>query len=170
MAIVVEGFDNTGKSTLARYFQLDIKHPGPRPKTPYEEATCLQLQLLQAGLPVVLDRITSISTACYGDRMEDTLLARYRQAMTRMPRCIVVYCRPPLGKILDFSTHESKDYDTSEQEAWLKSNAVAIVGRYDRLMSTIPHVTHDWTNPNWALINKAKLALYDYNDWRDLVK
>lgn len=170
MAIIVEGMDNAGKSTLARSFGLRVVHPGPRPETQGEEAMCLDYQLETCGLNRVMDRVTSISTPCYTGNFA-SLYTEYLDAMLSQPHCVLVYCRPPMDIIKDFSHHSAKSYDDEAKIKWLQDNAEIIVARYDLYMSRFPHLKYDYTNPDQTLLGLAKKAqtnLEAWNRWRSL--
>lgn len=165
MAIIVEGFDNSGKSTLARSFDLEVLHPGPRPRNFPEEVTCLNRQLDQARLPVVLDRVTCISTPSYTGKSFDG----YRHWLDRMlstHHCILIYCRPPLEVIKNFSRHVAKGYDEEKQIRWLIEHAEEVVHRYDMLMAVTPHMKYDYTKPDLALCQAAFDAQFTLGAWK----
>ena len=172
MAIIVEGFDNAGKSTLARSFGLEIVHPGPRPATQLEESFCLSGQALDCSRRIVMDRVTSISTPCYSGHFKSI----YRQcldAMLNQPRCVLIYCRPPLEVIKDFSNHIAKSYDDETKIKWLHDNAEAIVSRYDLYMSVFPHVKYDYTRPDEGLRQmalQAQSSVEAWNTWKSLTQ
>lgn len=166
MAIIVEGFDNSGKSTLAESFGLEVIHPGLAPKGRYEESKCLEVQAKQARLPVVLDRVTCISTQVYGGRLFDPYLKSYLTDMLTTHHCVLIYCRPDLDRILDFSRHQSKGYDKPSQVDWLKKNAVRLVAQYDQLMSGIPHIKYDWADPDMSKVQLAYDAQFTIGAWR----
>lgn len=164
MAIIVEGFDNSGKSTLAASFGFDVIHPGPRPKTLMEEASYMEAQAKQARLPVVLDRVTCISTPCYSGKIEQ----RHHDALQELVKtqsCVIVYCRPPIEIIKDFSRHVVKGYDELKQLEWLLANAEEIVHRYDMLMATVPHMLYDYTNPDNNVVQSAYSAQLTRGAW-----
>lgn len=164
MAIIVEGFDNSGKSTLAASFGLEIVHPGPRPKNAVEESDCFHAQYAQAAKPVVLDRVTCISTPCYTGRASQKY-AHWLQKMLETPHCVLIYCRPPLRLIKDFSGHRAKGYDTPEKIKWLQNNCDEIVGRYDRWMGMVPHLTYDYTGHDLDL-DLIKQSQYNFGAWK----
>lgn len=170
MAIVVEGFDNSGKSTLAKQFGLDILHPGPRPKNSAELTACLEAQLPQARLPVVLDRITAISNIMYDPRSlhlcNPAFYWDYLSQMIATPGFVIIYCRPPIEKIADFSTHEIKSYDDQKRIDWLSQNYKYIVERYDGWMSSLPHMVYDYTQPDPNVIEAAFNMQFTPGLWR----
>jgi hypothetical protein len=170
MAIILEGFDNSGKSTLASKLGFEILHPGPRPKDWVEEHDCLMTQKIRAHLRLVMDRVTCISTPCYTG--EDW--PRFKVWASKMidtPHCVVVYCRPPLEVIKDFDKHVVKTYDEANQVKWLKDNADRIVDNYDTMMQGIPHMRYDYTNPDESVVElamAAQMSVEDWNLWRAL--
>lgn len=165
MAIIVEGYDNSGKSTLAASFGLDVAHPGPRPKSFAEELKCLEEQLRECRLPTVMDRVTAISTPAYTGRYED----RYREYLLKMldtKHCVLIYCRPPIEVIKNFSRHIAKGYDDLKQLEWLERNADLVVGRYDAMMHTVPHMVYDYTKPDPQVVQAAYDAQFTIGAWK----
>ena len=164
MAIIVEGFDNSGKSTLASSFGLPIFHPGPRPKSSLEEYQCLTTQMDRARDPVVLDRVTSISTPCYTGQ-NWSVSHDWAKRMIGQQSCVVIYCRPPIEKIVDFSRHVAKDYDEAKHVQWLIDNAEGIVANYDLYMAQLPHLKYDYTNPDRRVVQLAYDAQISAKGW-----
>lgn len=166
MAIIVEGFDNSGKSTLAASFGLEVVHPGPRPKSAADVKTCLIHQLRQARLPVVMDRVTAISHPCYAFRQPDQIESDYLKAMLETHHCVLVYCRPPIEVVMDFSKHVAKSYDDERKIRWLREHAARIVKTYDSLMARLPHMKYDYTNPDQNVTTEAFQAQFVLGDWK----
>lgn len=159
--IVLEGADNSGKTTLAsRFSGLPVYTAGPAPKDSESEDKCLIEQMNRAGKVCVQDRLTCISQQVYADRMFDTKLGSYLVDMLKMPKVIVVYCRPPDRVLMDLSTHSIKSYDTEEHLKKILDNQHRFIERYDSLMSTIPHLLYDWTDPetnvDWVIDQLVK--------------
>ena len=145
MAIILEGFDNSGKSSLASKLGLEVVHPGPRPKTDAEELKCLEQQaamLYRRG--IVMDRCTAISQACYSGTQHLTYHDWVVKALTRAP-VVIVYCRPPIEVMMDFSTHQVKSYDDEKFIKYLQDNGLDIIARYDAFMARYPHIKYDYT-------------------------
>lgn len=165
MAIILEGFDNSGKSTLAASFGLDVVHPGPRPSSLKEENSCLSIQRRRCRQPIVMDRITAISTPCYTGNFDSRYIEAV-EAMLYTPQCVMIYCRPPLENIVDFSNHVIKSYDDDNKLTWLKANSHIIVARYDEYMRRFPHMVYDYTNPDQSVIDLAKDATLNIEGWR----
>lgn len=158
--IILEGFDNSGKSTLAQKLGLPVKHAGGPPKDFRQLTTNLEEQLEYCGKPVVLDRVTCISDQVYGNKMFDLHLQAYLKQMLKCKSSVLVYCRPPIEAILNFTDHQVKDHDTAEHLEDIKTNAIRYIDRYDQLMSTIDHIKFDYTKDadNQAFINGLILS------------
>jgi hypothetical protein len=167
MAIIIEGFDNSGKSTLAESFGLEVLHPGPRPESVVAEMACIQHQLANASKPVVMDRVTCISSPAYaGNRPFHRLYKRHALQLVATPHCVIIYCRPPIETILDFSTHKAKAYDTRDSEMTLRRKARSIVGNYDGIMMHVPHLRYDYTNPDRKVVQLAYDAQHSLEAWK----
>ena len=165
MAIILEGFDNSGKSTLAASFGLDVIHPGPRPKNFFEERRYLETQQDRANKAIVMDRVTSVSTPMYSGKAMEQYVP-YFQQLIRTTYCVVIYCRPSLQTIMDFRTHDLKPYDTEEKMKWLQKHGPKVVRRYDDLMATVPVLMYDWENPNRVGIQMAYDAQFSVGAWQ----
>lgn len=170
MAIIVEGMDNSGKSTLAASFGLEVVHPGPRPRSNSETMRCLSDQLKSARLPIVMDRVTAVSSQVYGGEHNTLLCRPFLEEMVETQGCVVIYCRPPIEVIMDFSRHTVAGHDDKKQIEWMMQNAIRLVSRYDKLMATIPHLKYDYTNPNEEVADAASQALFTVGGWRQWQK
>lgn len=116
--IVVEGMDNTGKTTLvnklAEEFDLKVvKSPGPVDQGLENSLKWMQETLENKDLQVIYDRYPLISERIYGPiiRKKD-ILAPYwdklvRKFLLREP--LLIYCRPPIKDILNFGEREQME-------------------------------------------------------------
>lgn len=145
MAIILEGFDGSGKSTLAAKLGLPILHAGGPPKDAVQLQMNLSEQLENCIHPVILDRVSCISHQVYGGHLFEDRLMMYLHAMLKTPKVVLVYCRPPLEILVDFSNHEVKDHDTPEHLADIEANKLVYINRYDLLMANVTHVKYDFT-------------------------
>lgn len=174
MAIIIEGFDNSGKSTLAHQLGLPILHPGPRPKNADEEAMCLQTQLASAGQPVIMDRVTAISQPAYAQaRPFQKKYKGHAMRLLNTPHCVLIYCRPPMALILDFSTHEAKEYDSEISIMRLRRDARRVVANYDSIMASIPCFRYDYTKPDASMLElalEAQHSMEAWNQWNSRTK
>lgn len=165
--IIVEGMDNTGKSTLAKLFGLDVVHPGPAPRSYEHGIQCLDSQLQLCNKPIVMDRVTCISDPIYRDRGLQKLYEQYRLQMLKTVHCVVVYCRPPDNVVLNNSTHKPKSYDTPKHLEDLKKNGARYLRLYDAAMRHIPHVKYDYTRDNSAqLVEDLLCTQFIIGEWK----
>ena len=157
--IIVEGADNSGKTTFAKKlaFMLSeeslipyISSGGP-PKTNLQMVQNLSLQLLSAKEAQVRDRVTCISDPIYSGKMNESLYHYFQNAFVEL-KVPVIYCRPPDEVLLDIANHPVKDHETIEHVKWVIENQPMLIKRYDQLMRGIPHITYDWTRDDFSLI------------------
>jgi len=170
MAIILEGMDNSGKSTLAKNFGLEIVHPGPRPKTWGEEQTCLESQLRECRNPIVMDRVTCISSQVYSRRLFDPEYMDYLDRMVHTKGCVIIYCRPPRNIILRMNNHEVKPYDTTEDLANIKLNGNYFIDSYDKLFKSIPHLVYNYTRPDDSVVQQAIDMVFNLGAWKKWIQ
>lgn len=159
--IIVEGCDNTGKSTLVAKLAEDLKllviNNKRRPKD-YTEASNYLHQVMTSfpGIPTILDRLCTISEPVYGPICRNTHI--YSQAQLRgdldfllRHNPTIIYCRPPVATILGFG-------DRPQMEG-VKDNARSIIGAYDLTIDQLAlqgfRVVHwDYTNYDYKWIKQ----------------
>lgn len=166
MAIVLEGMDNSGKSTLAERFGLDILHPGPRPRTWDEEVRCMEEQLKTARLPVVMDRITCVSSQVYKGKLFDKEYTKYLNLMINTHNCVFIYCRPPQKVVLDMRRHNPKSYDTPQHLADIEKNAKLYLDSYDKVFARVPHLMYNYYAPDESVIQTALDLVFNIGAWK----
>lgn len=166
MAIILEGFDNCGKSTLATKLGFEIVHPGPAPKSWAEEEACMEEQLMNARLPVVYDRVTCISSQVYRNRVGDRVYLDYLNQMLMTPQCILIYCRPPDDVILNFDNHNVKAHDTLDHLKRIKDGAKHFLKSYDNVVRNVPHLVYNYTKPDDSVIQTATDCLMFNSEWK----
>lgn len=133
--VVVEGMDNTGKTTLGKalsdYFSvLLIRSLGHQKNLVIWVDWILEqlrAQQYEAGRPgVIYDRWPTISESVYGPELRGTYafqnLTWLDEAFWRL-NPVVIYCRPPKAKILQFGKRE--------QMTGVKKNAAELIRHYD---------------------------------------
>lgn len=151
--IILEGCDNSGKSTLAAQLSRALSVPVRHSIRPAPKATALQcLEHSSRQLRpqrAILDRIYAISENVYGpvvrpnahglgDKASEALLDLYQRPY------LIIYCRPPLETILKNGGRE--------QMAGVLDHHRALVERYDRVMEDVIRfsccrvIQYDWTN------------------------
>jgi hypothetical protein len=146
--IILEGMDNSGKSTLGKLIGLPIVNPGGKPKDEAQENLMMSEQLMLAllGSDVVQDRVTCISQQVYRGRVGDARYGGFAERMLCGYKVFLIYCRPPTDVIMDFSGHVIKDYEDPADVDRVMRSAHHLITSYDKLMSKLPHIRYDYTN------------------------
>ena len=149
MAIIIEGPDNAGKTTLCNLLgtslHMPIFHAGGPPST---NDTALRLCREQTDFlhnNTILDRITPISRQVYNNRYNDPEMVDHLKVMLKVPMCTLIYCRPPNERLMDMKNHEIKKHDTADHMANILEHHHNFIELYDRLMAGIPHIEYDWS-------------------------
>jgi hypothetical protein len=170
--IILEGPDNSGKSTLAKLFKMRgfaVVHPGGAPSSPQQEEDMMLAQANNAALQIVHDRVTCISNPIYnlyrGDSKPDMRYGYWLSETLAKPGCVLVYCRPPIENMLNFATHEAKAHDSAEHLKMIESNAINLIKSYDLMMSFVPHIQYDYTNAESFDIDVVERLCVDLNFW-----
>jgi hypothetical protein len=140
MLIVVEGMDNTGKSTLAQHiaekFKIVLMANKQRPRSVSEAIRYTSIvRTVSSIFPVIVDRWAPISEPVYGPILRGENLAEGISDEADL----IIYCRPPIEVIMN--------YGNREQMPGVIENTREIVAAYDELMSRKHYVLYDYTNP-----------------------
>jgi len=138
MTVIVEGPDNSGKSTLteelANALGTTVIHSGG-PVLDQHEADIREKVLYERPSNTLYDRIPLISEMIYGPIIRGvhfyTADSFKRFCLEKRP--VVIYCRPPDKYLLDWSTHREGKFDTKHHTKSIKSNEGEIVEAYDQL-------------------------------------
>lgn len=149
MKIVLEGFDMSGKSTLASQLGLPVLRPRPIKKNHFSDRILdmqTQRMLLHSEHDLVFDRLTCISDLAY-----DVKASTYKQLVyQRELKCllqsvqdiVIVYCIP--SKQVDLSMHEFKGTDTKASIDNMIKNQDTIQFMYEEIMQQTPHIVYDF--------------------------
>lgn len=147
--IFIEGADNSGKTKLIEKLVNDIKSPTLNVNSNFgcKPSMINQRAMLQLGTTgTIHDRSRVISELVYGPIIRDRVQLRPTtiQAFYNS-RPLVIYCRPPLGKILDNGSREQMD--------GVLENHKEIVLAYDEVMKEMARfgvrvVNYDWKDPH----------------------
>lgn len=143
MKIVVEGYDASGKSTLAQAlaekYGLELVEAGPAPPNDFTAMydSAKQLEMLDT----VHSRITPISRQAYqfDSSFAHTELLKDLLARFVSKGAIFIYC---CGKA---TVHITKDYDTPEHLAFIEKNELEIRANYEKIFSKLPYFRYDFT-------------------------
>lgn len=151
MIVVLEGADNSGKSTLAQRLSkdlgIDVVHPGGPPKNIVEViARCNeQSQVFQLSTEVdfIFDRITCISDLIYRSRPEfDRVFGIFQGQLKSMKNVVIIYCRPSDERLRNFDDHVTKEHEDEAVVQHAKDNIDRIIEEYDNLMASFARDKH----------------------------
>lgn len=141
MAIVLEGPDNSGKSTLAKRLSRETGWPivhsgGPGKVEDFAERLLKDIDNMQRN--VIMDRSFIISDSIYSPACRQTRLFDPRpwfrkiQALDQIQsNFLLVFCTAPTSVLLDMSTHIVKPHETREHVAHVMQNKEQICREYD---------------------------------------
>lgn len=172
--IIVEGLDNSGKSTLAAYLSaelgLPIHHPGGNPKSKEEVIERANFALDNHD-KYIFDRTPFITEAVYCVlRNEDSWLADQKELYARFENLqpVLIYCRPPDNYVLDMRKHGLKDYDTPEYIEQLTTKHRSLLRIYDMLMRKLPCIAYDYTSDApQNLLKRVKYESVRMDDYKN---
>lgn len=153
MAILVEGPDNSGKSTLCEKLANHFHWPIERATRPLKSEDdmfdmCTQdIMLMQTSC--IMDRSYIISDAIYGPLCRNQSLVDLRywfaQIQTIQRTCgnfELIFCDGPDNVLANMSTHIVKITDTREHLAAVERNKMALISAYRNLRNAM-HLTMD---------------------------
>lgn len=153
--IIVEGMDNSGKSTLCKklslQFGITINSVKERLKTKDE---CIKYQLDSMFSPElkIYDRMRVTSEMVYGEILRENLFKEdgwYYISILLRCNPLIIYCRPPVHQILNFGERGQMDGVIEESSRLLE--------RYDKIMKEINTlassriVYYNWDNLNTVM-------------------
>jgi adenylate kinase family enzyme len=149
MSLVLEGADNSGKTTLAKDLrQLNPKlkyfHSGSAPRDADHESMCLLHQYEKCAQPnMIIDRVTCISQQVYGNRIFEHTLMQELDKLLRIGT-IIIYCRPSTDRLMSFEKFTWRDEESEEYKQQVIKNQHEYIDRYDKVMASIPHIMYDF--------------------------
>lgn len=168
--IIVEGMDNSGKTTAVNFLHSETGIPISKSAGPIkdEKEACKWTSIMLKLNPLIIfDRFFVISEEIYGPPLRGRNVLKHDPEwrtwyMDRlvMTNSLIIYCRPPIEKIMDM--------EPSNQMRGVYENAKMLTDRYDHLMSKLriwgmSVVVHDFTAYRaqdalkWAAWNYLKL-------------
>lgn len=149
--VIVEGPDNSGKSTLVSMLEkeLDIKatHSGGPANTEAEIIERMDRIQTKVFDKVLFDRVPCISDQVYAHVLRGGSPFEKTKHLKRliMHEPLIIYCRPPTHILIKLDDHVVKAHETVEHVEAVKANRHKLIKRYDDLMKDIPHIFFDWT-------------------------
>ncbi len=170
--IIVEGMDNSGKTTLVQRLSIDLKllvlNNRRRPKEAQDIKDYVDMITpLCRTFPTILDRFAPISEPIYGPICRNSHLLTegevhdLLQHISIYNKPLVIYCRPDKDRILKFD-------DSIEQMDGVIKHAPALVEAYDRSMKNLQMnwftvFYYDWEFDSYdSLVHQINKKLEDY--------
>jgi adenylate kinase family enzyme len=152
MAIILEGPDNSGKTTLAKALQSAVAckyiHAGGPPANQRGEQDCLAKQQSMFSYPdAVLDRVTCISQSVYNPDETMEPIRRTMRAHLSSSGAILVFCRPSTDRLMRTQDLTWRVDEPDDLKAKIVQNQHLFVQRYDAIMAVTPHVHYDFEDP-----------------------
>lgn len=159
--IILEGADNSGKTTLANALRenssLTYFHPGGPPGSKENELACMveQREVLYNGISsVVMDRCTAISQQVYAP---ETVMNQVRKAWLTdvlATGTLLVYCRPGTDWLMSFEHFTWRDGESEEHKKLILEKQHTFIERYDAVMHGLPHIGYDYRNEDAPVVLK----------------
>ena len=150
MSILLEGADNSGKTTLAKELlqlnaQLEHFIAGSPPLNMDHERFCIQQQYALACRPhMILDRATCLSQQIYNDgRLFETGLMVELDKLLQIGT-LVVFCRPSTDKLMAYEKFTWRSEESEIHKQRIIANRHLYIERYDQIMQKIPHIVYDY--------------------------
>lgn len=159
MRFVLEGPDNSGKTTLARELADNVPATtyfmaGDPPRDWNHEQECVKQQrdILAANASILMDRVTCISQMVYNP---DESLRVYRlKGLSEILKmgAILVFCRPSSERLSRTDEFTWREGETEEHRQKIIQNQMTFVARYDRLMANFPCLMYDFESSSAATL------------------
>ena len=146
MIIILEGADNSGKSTLAKRLasdlNLEVCHPGGPPKNIAEAlARCVEQDAifdLSTQVNLIYDRVTCISDMIYrGKKQYHNVFVKFLERIREKTNVMIVYCRPSNERLTNFDDHVMQDHEDEAVVQHAKDNVGRIIAEYDSLLHSL---------------------------------
>lgn len=180
--IIIEGSDNSGKSTLAQELSLmlnmPLHHSGGPPRNADEILLRQQnvITSLENCERKIFDRVPVITDMVYGIPLRggspfELDHPSYIQNLRDNLKFPIIYCRPPTRVLLNIMGRDQshkQSYKTEEHLKALHKNLPQVINRYDMLIGNYPHVTYDYT---WhgSTITRTQLVSLIREQFPDLI-
>lgn len=152
--IIVEGPDNSGKSTLISNLMADLNltlakslESGP-PKTAMDlynrSVYLIEQAIMRKNKNIIADRSSIICESIYGPlcRGKDLwvdLIEKKIDVVSSLNALnpFYIYCRPPIIRMQEFVNHNIKSYDTEEHLSAIEKKSSYIIKAYDNYFATM---------------------------------
>lgn len=156
--IVVEGFDASGKTTLAtriaERLRWPVLHTGGPTTDEADVLACLIRSRQRMQKKCVQDRITHVSESVYSMTEFPAKAARALDAIREIPSTVmVVYAKPPPEFLVEALLHEHRQqaWDTNDHLERVHRDARTMIAFYDTVMAMVelrvPVIRFDRSRP-----------------------
>lgn len=152
--LIVEGMDNSGKSTLTQKLSQDLDlavlHSPSEYRYNFDKMMDWMENEMENQRPVIYDRISPISDSVYGPIIRggtpynNTVQGQKIFQKLKQMKHFIIYCRPPAEKILGFG-------DGREQMVGVHENGRTLLAAYDNKIGNM-------VDTGW------RIFIYDYTD------
>lgn len=159
MDIVLEGFDNTGKSTLAAVLSRELTMPivaseGP-PKYPGEIIERVT-RYLSVQDPRIFDRHPCVSQPIYGllrgnNQRQGPMKNQIEEFYRRNP--ILIYCKRDTPTL---EGHVLKDHDDERHMRQVTRNVSLLARAYEDWAATHAHITYVLGDDHMSVVSQIK--------------
>lgn len=154
--IIIEGPDNSGKTTLgnrlSKRLNVPLQHSGGPAKGKDEILMRTDNILRERNSICIRDRIPIISEYVYANALgrpsffTDENIMHYLNLLIQM-HPVIIFCNPPKEIVLG-GNHKFGEHDTPEHHRKVEENKLTIYEMYQSVFSMIPHYSYDWTQDN----------------------
>lgn len=154
--IIVEGFDGSGKSTIAQRISAmigwPVLHTGGPTSDEEDVLKCLVRSRIRMRKAVIQDRVTHISESVYSMLENPRKAALAIRSLHEVRNVTLVYCRPPTHALLDaIGTHRAKAHESAEHVSRVIETAEQLIAIYDTVIAVVAErcdlIHYDWTDP-----------------------
>jgi cytidylate kinase len=169
MVIIIEGMDNTGKTTLATKLADDLKmvwvNNRHKPKS-YEDMADWTYSMAELARRnnVLFDRWCAISEPVYGPicrniniATEADLTGLYMYLQRMVPKHLVIWCKPPREVVIS-------SIDTRDQMEGVVANTHKLLDEYDERMKKVKlHlnvVEWDYTKDDYSKLRQVITGIW----------
>jgi hypothetical protein len=146
-AIIVIGFDDTGKTTLVEYLHhrislsMCVKSPGPVSR---EDQLKYITDGLQSERPIIMERCPAFDELVYGTVLRGKSNFEYKDDVWGLIKVfdpLIIYCRPSDRSIFNFGERE--------QYEGVIENSIELLEEWDKTFHLIQHSGFRVFKYNW---------------------
>ena len=171
--IILEGPDNSGKTTLANKISARFNHPvyhaGGPPANKDEAYKRLSDTLNKSLIDEfsLHDRHILFGENIYGKMAGRVPYVPWEEHIEYLMEFnpLIIYCRPPIDDLLTLNDADFRAGEAESHKEFIRENCAKIISAYDLLMTQVPHVVWNFkgnsTIPEPIIINMCRGFLPD---------